>query len=225
MKDLSAIISPPLEEKVSFRNELLRKGIHICSLSIPVLYCYLSRKLMLTLVIPVAAAFLIADLLRSFHQPSFELYKKIFGSMLRTHEKLKEKKTLNGASWVLLSATACILVFPRIITITAFAILIISDTMAALIGKRFGTKKYRGKTIQGSTAFVLSAFIVVLCTPKITYVFGEYLIAMVAGIFGAVAEVLSFNLIDDNFAIPVVIGFVLWLEYFLFFPALNLFVF
>ena len=113
---------------VSFRHELLRKGIHLSSLSIPVIYYFISRDLALALLIPVTALFLIGDLLRCFHRPSFELYQKIFGPMLRQHEKMPDRLTLNGATWVLISATICVLAFPKLITITAFSILIISDT-------------------------------------------------------------------------------------------------
>jgi dolichol kinase len=146
----------------------------------------------------------------------------LFGPLLRQHE-LGKKKTLNGASWVLISATFCVIVFPKLIAITAFAILIISDTTAALVGRRFGTKHFRGKTLEGSTAFVLSAFIVILFTPKVQHLPLEYFVAMVSAIIGAAAEVFSFDIIDDNFAIPVSIGFSLWVLYALFLPALNVY--
>ena len=211
-------------ENVSFKWELLRKGIHICSLSIPVLYFYVSRDLMITLLIPLGAAFLIGDLLRLYHKPSFALYTRIFGRMLRTHEKTAAKKTFNGATWVLISALFCVLIFPKLITITAFTILIISDTMAALIGRRFGTRSYRGKTLEGSTAFVASATLVILFTPKVAQLPIEYIIAIVSSVIGAAAEVFSFNVIDDNFAIPAAIGVSLWLMYALFLPGLNVYI-
>jgi dolichol kinase len=210
-------------ETVSFKSELFRKGIHMTSLSIPVAYSMISKDLALLILIPMTAAFLIADVLRTFHEPSFRLYERIFGHMLRAHEKTPDKKTLNGATWVLISATFCVLVFPKLITITAFAILIISDTMAALIGRRYGTKKYRGKTFEGSSAFVLSAIVVILFTPKLTHAPGEYIIAIISAVIGALAEVFSFDIIDDNFAIPVAIGSALWLLYLVVFPELNVY--
>ena len=51
----------------------------------------------------------------------------------------------------------------------------------------------------------------------------EYVIAVVSGVIGALAEVFSFDIIDDNFAIPVAIGAALWLMYFLFLPELNIY--
>ncbi len=210
-------------QHVSFQYELIRKGIHMMSLSIPVSYYFMSKELALTLIIPLALIFVVADVLRSYHAPTFTLYNRIFGRMLRPHEKTLKKKTLNGASWVLISAAVCVLVFPKLITITAFSILIISDTTAALIGRRFGTRKFNDKTLEGSTAFVVSAAIVILFTPKVQHLFMEYLIAILSAVIGALAEVFSFDIIDDNFAIPVAIGASLWLFYLVFLPELNIY--
>lgn len=210
-------------EHVSFEFELMRKGIHMMSLSIPVAYYFISKDLALMILVPMTLLFVVADVLRSFHEPSFRLYNRIFGRMLRPHEKTKEKKTLNGASWVLLSATFCVLVFPKVITITAFAILIVSDTVAALIGRRYGTRRFNDKSLEGSSAFVISAIIVILFTPKLQYAAAEYFIAIAAAVIGAIAEVLSFDIIDDNFAIPVAIGSAMWLMYVLFLPELNVY--
>ena len=208
---------------VSYESELMRKGIHMMSLSIPITYYFIPRETALLILIPLMLLFILGDVLRSYHEPTFRLYNRIFGRMLRSHEKSRQKKTLNGASWVLISAALCVLIFPKLIAITAFAILIISDTVAALIGRRFGTRKFNDKTLEGSTAFVLSAAVVILLTPKVAYAPAEYFIAVVASVFGAVAEVFSFDIIDDNFAIPIAIGSTLWLMYVLFLPEMNIY--
>jgi len=211
-------------EHVSFEFELMRKGIHMMSLSIPVVYYFIPKDVALMILIPLTLLFVVGDALRSFHEPSFRLYHGIFGRMLRPHEKTLQKKTLNGASWVLISATLCVLVFPKLITITAFAILIISDTVAALVGRRYGTRRFNDKSLEGSSAFVLSAIVVIFFTPKVQYAPVEYVIAAVAAVFGAIAEVLSYDIIDDNIAIPVAIGSALWLLYVLFLPEMNVYV-
>ncbi len=70
-----------------------------------------------------------------------KIFYKVFGFLLRKHEIDKEKKNLTGATYVLISALICALIFPKVIFVTAFTILIISDTMAALIGRKFGKHK------------------------------------------------------------------------------------
>lgn len=70
---------------------------------------------------------------------------------------------------------------------------------------------------------MLSAILVILFTPKLTGTFTEYLIMSISAVVGAVAEVFSFDIIDDNFAIPVALGAALWLLYAVAFPGLNIY--
>ena len=131
------------------------------------------------------------------------------------------KPRLNGATFVLLSAVICVWFFPKVIVITAFSILIISDTAAALIGRRYGRHPFREKSVEGTTAFFVTAMLVVALAPKIEYLAAEYLIGTVAAIVGTFVEALSGDLIDDNLSIPVSIGVVMWGLYTLLLPSLN----
>ncbi len=177
---------------------------------------------MLMLLIPATLAFLAVDVLRYFHVSTARLFYLIFGKLLRQHEVNSKTRTLNGATYVLLSATLCVLFFPKVIVITSFAILIISDSAAALFGRRFGKHRFYHKSIEGSTAFVISAIIVVLVAPKVSYLPAEYLIGIIGAVVGAVAEILSYNILDDNIAIPLSVGSVMWLLYTWLLPFLNL---
>jgi len=211
-----------------FRVELIRKAIHLCSLSIPILYYSLSKWTALTILIPLTAGFLIVDVLRYYHQPSSKLFHTLFGWLLREHEFGKRVKTLNGATYMLISATTCILVFPKLVVITAFAILIIADSAAALVGQWAGRHKIaatrpRSKSIEGSAAFLLCSFLVVLLTPKVAHLPGEYIVGMIAAIIGMFAEAFSADFLDDNLAVPLSIGFAMWAMYLLFLPNLNIY--
>jgi dolichol kinase len=207
---------------INFRGELARKGIHLFSLSIPIVYFFISRKLALAILIPLTAAFLGTDLAR-FYFPKMNLwYSHWFGWLLRKHELNTETKHLNGASHVLISAVLCVLLFPKILTISAFAILIISDTTAALFGRRFGRHRFFGKSLEGSAAFFISAMLVILVAPKIGYLPMEYFIGFIAALLGTFVEALSIH-IDDNLSIPISIGLVMWGMYLWFLPAVNLY--
>jgi dolichol kinase len=212
----------------SFRVELIRKAIHLCSLSIPILYYSLSKSTALTILLPLTAGFLIVDVLRYYHQPSAKLFHALFGWLLREHEFGKKVKTLNGATYMLVSATICILIFPKLIVITGFAILIVADSAAALVGKQFGHHKIsvgrpRNKSIEGSAAFLLCSIVVVLFTPKIANLPSEYFIGVAAAVIGMLAEIFSADVLDDNLAVPLSIGFALWAMYVLFLPGLNVY--
>jgi len=207
---------------IHFRYEILRKLIHLCSLSIPIVYYFIPRNSALIILGIMAAIALFLDLGRYLSTTIGKIFYKFFGFLLRQHEIDNKKRNLNGATYVLLSAFICILIFPKVIVITAFAILIVSDTMAALIGRRFGMHKFLFKSLEGTSAFFLSGIVMVLLAPKIEYRFSEYVIGIIAAAFGAIIENVSFGLADDNLVIPISIGIAMWILYLLFLPELNL---
>jgi dolichol kinase len=207
---------------IEYRAEIARKGIHLTSLSIPIIYYFIERDLALMLLVPVTLSFLAVDLLRYYHRPTADLFYRIFRFMLRKHELDEKTKRLNGATNVLLAATLCVIIFPKLIVLTAFSILIVSDTFAALIGRKFGRRKFIHKSVEGSTAFFLFALIVVALTPKVEYAAGEYAIGAVAAIAGTLIEAVSWK-IDDNLSVPFSVGIVMWILYMIFYPSVNLF--
>lgn len=208
----------------SYRAELIRKAIHFSSIAIPIFYFFTPRSVALGALIPLAAVGLCIDVARLYSPPVEEWCTHAFGWLLRKKETDKVHKRLNGATCVLISATVCVLVFPKIIAITSFIILIISDMMSALVGRRFGRHKLFDKSIEGSAAFFLSALLIVIFIPKIDYLFGEYIIGGVAAAGGAVIEALPWD-IDDNLTIPLAVGSILWLGYIVFYPSLDIYKF
>jgi dolichol kinase len=204
---------------IEYRHEIVRKGIHLCSLSIPVIYAFISRATALGILVPLTVFTVAVDLAR-FTIPSFAAsFYRWFGWLLRKHEQDEQKKRLNGASNVLIAATLSVLIFPKIIAINAFAILIISDTTSALIGRRFGRRRFLAKSLEGSTAFFVSALIVVFAAPKAAGLPVEYAFGVIAAALGAVVEASPIP-IDDNLSIPISVGFILWGLYTLFLPGL-----
>jgi len=207
---------------IEYKAEIARKGIHLTSLSIPIIYYFIERDLALALLVPVTFSFLAVDLLRYYHKPTADLFYTVFRFMLRKHELDEKSKRLNGATNVLLAATLCVIIFPKLIVLSAFSILIISDSFAALIGRKFGRRKFFHKSLEGSTAFFLFALLVVAVTPKIEYAPVEYLIGAIAALAGTFAEAASWK-IDDNLSIPFSVGIVMWGLYMIFYHTVNLF--
>lgn len=207
---------------IHYGAEIVRKGIHLCSLSIPIIYSYVTRETALYLLVPVTAAFFITDVARYTIPAVGRWYYRTFGALLRQHEQDHGARRFTGATNILLSAVACVVLFPKIITINAFAILIISDTTSALIGRRFGKRPFLGKSLEGTLAFFLSAVVVVLVAPKVEGSLTEYLIWIAGAAAGAVAEA-SASQVDDNIAVPLTIGLILWGLYWIFLPGVNLY--
>lgn len=206
----------------SYGVELVRKSIHLCSLSIPIAYYFLSKPTALTILIPITAFFALSDILRLTHEPTRRWYDKLLGWLLRPHERHEMRKRLNGATYVLLSATLCIVAFPKLIFITAFSVLIISDTVAALVGRKFGRRPFLNKTLEGTLGFLASATIVVLATPKAEGLPIEYVVGIAAAVVGAIVEAYSAE-VDDNLTIPLSIGATMWILYFWLLPAVNVY--
>jgi dolichol kinase len=207
---------------IDYKSEFIRKSIHLCSLSIPTIYYFISREHAIELLVPMFLGFFVVDLARFYHEPTRDWFYRWFGWLLRKHESDTKSKRLTGATNILFSAIVCVLIFPKIITVNAFAILIISDITSALVGRRFGRHRFFQKSLEGSTGFFVSAVVVVLLAPKIEGIPMEYVVGIIAAAAGAVTESLS-TTVDDNISVPLVVGFVLWTLYAFFLPQINLF--
>jgi dolichol kinase len=207
---------------IHYRDELVRKLIHLFSLSIPVIYYFIPTSTAIAILAGFTAFALIVDAGRFLSESLAKIFYQLFGFLLRKHELDKKKKNLTGATYVLLSALLCALIFPKVIFVTAFTILIISDTMAALIGRKFGKRKFLRKSFEGTLSFFISASIVVLFTPKVGNYPMEYIIGLIAALVGAFVENISYGFADDNLSIPISTGITMWLLYLLFFPGLEL---
>lgn len=207
---------------IKYRDEVVRKLIHLCSLSIPVIYYFVPRVDAIIILSILTFAAVVIDLSRYFNPSVAKIFYRWFGFMLRRHEVDAKKKNLNGATYVFLSALLCVIIFPKVFFITAFSILIISDTLAALIGRKFGKHRFLAKSLEGTLAFFISASIVVFFTPKISWSPTEYFIGIFAAAVGAIIENISFGFADDNLSIPLSIGLTMWILYLWLLPDMQL---
>ncbi|MFP4370291.1 MAG: diacylglycerol/polyprenol kinase family protein [Bacteroidota bacterium] len=201
------------KENIPYEMEVKRKGIHLLSLLIPIIYSFIAKDTALFILVPLAIAFVMVDILSKMDSRVGGLINKYFGKMLRKHEKKKKKIVLNGASWVLIGAAVTIAVFPKLLAVTAISILIISDILAALIGRKFGKTPLMGKSLEGTMAFIVSAMLVVAFIGYLQSApWSFYAAGIVAAIAGGLVEAASKRLNwDDNLSIPMTVGFILWI--------------
>ena len=118
--------------------------------------------------------------------------------MLRLHE-MDGKYT--GATWVFIGSILTIAIFPKEIAVISLIYMCIGDTVAGLVGRKFGKMKFYDKTIEGSLAglivCLLSGFLVQLSLP---------LVVVFSGAFAAMfIELLPIS-IDDNLSVPLFAG-------------------
>ena len=193
----------------SLKKEVYRKALHISALWIPwVIYVAETdfAAVLFTLL-------LCGDLIWEYaNYKKYDWARQTFGRFffktLRSGECCGRFFKASGATYVLLAALLSSVLFSKPVAALAMTIMLISDTLAALVGKKFGREKiYKGKTLEGTVAFLSSAlFATVLFNPL--YPFG---IASVAACLAAtLVEIYEDKIgMDDNLSIPLVVGIVL----------------
>jgi len=194
--------------QISYKDELIRKIIHLSSLIIPIIYYLYDKETILTFLIPYCLIVFLVETFREYNPLISRLYLLFFSKILREHELKKKKLSLSGASTLLISSIFCIYFFPKEIAITAISVLIISDSCAALIGRKWGKHKLHTKSWEGTIAFTISAIFVVIYIFFLMELNIEFLIAgIIASFTAAIAELYSKTLkIDDNITIPITIS-------------------
>lgn len=208
---------------INYRDELVRKLIHLFSLSIPIIYYFIPQSTAIVILSILTILAVVLDISRHFSPAVGKLFYMVFGFLLREHEVDRRKKNLNGATYVLISALLGVIIFPKVLFLTAFPVLIISDSTAALLGRKYGRHKFLAKSLEGTLAFFISASIVVMFTPKLLNgSITEYFIGIMAAAIGAIVENISFGFADDNLTIPIAVGLSMWLLYILLLPGIQL---
>ena len=198
--------------QITYSSEVARKGIHLASLLIPIIYLQLDHVLGLAIVLAMTAVSITLDMLMHYNASTRRVLLAVVGPLLRKHELREDRFYLTGASWVLIAASMSFGVFPTIIGVTAFTVLIVSDTFAALIGRAYGERAFLDKSFVGTVTFITTAMIVVLTYAGIYDTPWTFIVAgSIASVVGGVTEAASTRLrIDDNISIPLSFAITMW---------------
>lgn len=215
-KELLAAQKKEADKNISFMQELLRKSLHLLSLVIPISYIFFDKETMMMVLVPLMILAVISDLATKKNAFLRTIYLKVFGFLLRKHEIKTKKILLNGASWVMIASVLTIYFFPKIIAVIALSIVLISDLVAAIIGRKYGKTRFLGlkkKSWVGTIAFFVSATIIVTIYGIIFNVpLPFYFIGIIASMVSAFTEAISKKVLrtDDNISIPIAFGIVMW---------------
>jgi dolichol kinase len=210
--DLNEKLEPvEKHDQIPFSSELWRKALHLVSLAIPIIYTFLSRDYALRIIFVITIIAIIIDILIKEENFVQRIIFKFFGKIFRKYER--SGFVFNGATWMLISATINMLIFPKILTVTSFYILVIADACSALFGKRFGKTKFLNKSLEGSIAFCISGSLVLIA---VGIGFSAPLAFFVSGLIGvglaSIVEASSaFLRVDDNLGVPLTLSSILWL--------------
>jgi dolichol kinase len=188
--------------QITFKGELLRKLTHLFALVIPGGYYLfgLSKGEALTIMVPISVAMITIDIARLKDWRLWHLLKGLLSPIIREHEM---RGDFTGASYILTTSCFCIALFPKPVTIAALAFIMVGDTAAAIIGRKFGRHKFKSKSLEGSSAFFITAALVALAVPNLPLEVG-----LVGALAATITEAVSFE-IDDNTSVPLVCGLVM----------------
>lgn len=186
---------------MNFKAEIYRKTFHLLSLAIPISYLFFTREQMIVCL--SIATFIIAsiDSIRFISVNANKIFMRFFSIILRVHEQ----KSISGATYLMASSLTVVLFFDRSIVITSILFAVFCDSIAALIGRRFGRIHLFNKTLEGSLSFFITggiiAYVMEPAAPEPGFI-GAFV--------AAVVELLPID-VDDNFLIPIVSAITIYL--------------
>lgn len=199
---------PDAPHDLSYAGELRRKALHLIALVVPLGMALVDRGTALAVLAPLAVAAVSADVLRVRSAGFARFIDRLFGPLMRLDERppVGGPVVINGATWVLVTATLLALLFPLYIAVPAFAMFMVADAAAAIVGRRFGRHPWGGgpRTLEGSAAFVVAGLAVMALFPAIPFWAGAVSVVLAAG-----AEALPRPL-NDNVRVPLAAAAVLF---------------
>lgn len=202
--------------KLHLRSDLhlLRKGFHISGglfILYPILVLHKPTEWMAALLGICLAFVMSVEYARSSWPKANDYIVVLMGPFMRQSEVTK----ITGIPFYLASCLFSVLIFPEHVRVIAILHLVFGDPSSSFFGVLWGRDKlFPNKSLQGTLGGMA---VCALATGIYLMVFhlGEerlILLALLGGISGGIAELLPLN-IDDNFAIPLVSGTLMWLVF------------
>jgi dolichol kinase len=158
---------------------------------------------------------IIMDTVRLFSRRWNKALTWLFWPFMRENERNR----LAGLSFMLAGVTIIILLFNRHVVLLSLMFLGVADPTASFFGIRYGKDKLIGeKSLQGSLAAFVSCFLLSLGYFYVMDLMRErlFIVCLLAGLSGAIGELVPVGKLDDNLVFPVVSGALLSLLFYLF---------
>ena len=184
-------------------------------------WIFLPYWVSMTLLIVGWLAFVPADFMRQKNSQFNHTLSNLFRPIMRSNELNR----LAGTTYLITGALVITLLFNKGVVALSLLFLAFADPIASYIGIKYGKDKIFGhKSVQG----FIAAFAVcsTLCFIFLFYnQVQEHLIvvSLLAGLIGALSELIPLAKLDDNFTMPVLssVGLTLLFYFFNLFPFFN----
>jgi dolichol kinase len=112
----------------------------------------------------------------------------------------QEERDFTGATYILFAGLFCRIAFDVPAAAAGMGFIILGDTAAALVGRRWGRHRFGHKSYEGSIAFLVCAAVWAFIVPGVPLGWG-----LAAAFLATLVEATS-GLIDDNVSVPLVTG-------------------
>jgi diacylglycerol kinase (CTP) len=172
-----------------------------------------SQSLAILLLGSALGIILIAETIRLRIPSVNERLVRAMGAIIRS----SEVNRMSGIPFYVGASLLSIAIFPKTIAALSILFLACGDPIASVFGILYGKYSVRfanGKSLIGTLAGVLTCIMVSLVFLKASGLEDAQvlILSLIGGVAGGAAEMLPIE-VDDNFSIPVVSGFALWLGY------------
>ena len=130
---------------------------------------------------------------------------KLMGPLMRR----SEKDGMSGFPFYALGVSLALFFYSRNIAILSVMFLVFSDPLSSFFGVLYGKDKIMpNKSLQGAVAGFFTCYLITLFYTMNHATLGNHILvfAVVAGLIGALSELVSAFNVDDNLTIPVLSG-------------------
>ena len=191
-----------MHDPLTYHQEIYRKFIHLSSSVIALALWYFGKETFLPWLIGVAIILPLLD----YGRHHIDLLRRIYIYFFTVFTRPIEYRNLSGASWVVIGAALTTIIFNENTAIIGLLVLSLADSAAAIIGLKFGNTHLFNKSLEGSAAFFIVAFLIVFSLSP-----AFFLINLIAVSAATTIELFSTARMNDNLFIPLVTAFILTL--------------
>jgi dolichol kinase len=187
-------------------NEARRKTFHFLGLLLVGLYYYSTKQIVILVASLALLASLTVEYVRLRTYP-LRLFDFLVNKMLRGHERT----SMAAYVYWFAGSLPVILLLSKPLAMITIAVTLLGDTLAAIVGVALGRHKLPtnpSKSWEGTIAGTVTSFLVAMLLSSILLSSPSLPLSIIAAAAFATVDVIKLP-IDDNFLMPIVIGFLL----------------
>jgi len=202
------------------KKELGRKGFHLSSLVLLIVYLYVSYYYSQQTAMFILVLVLTVALISEFLRLDMKIKPPLLWRLWKSYKRRKETYFIGGEIFQLTGIIITLAAFDIRVATAAILMLVFGDFAAALVGKSWGKHRlYKKKTWEGTTAELITNLVIGILCIQATFAGGKWVLlspslsqVMWIPVLGmaitATITELFVDKIDDNLAIPIIAGVV-----------------